>query len=166
MKWYTIRVVSGKEKKIKESIENELKKNKTEHIVSNLLIATQKSVQLRNGKKVHVEKNSFPGYIFVECEAINDVEANIKHLGGISVLKQPLSTSEIERILGRESKKDAPETMCVNQKVKIIDGPFSSFVGEIKEIDTNKQKAKVCVLIFGRESNLDLTFSQIVKEEE
>lgn len=163
MKWYTIKVISGKEKKTKEAIENELKKNKTEHIISKLLIASQKSVQLRNGKKVNVEKNSFPGYIFVECESINDVEGNIKHLGGISVLKQPLSTSEIERILG--NKEDKQESMYVSQRVKIIDGPFNSFVGTITEIDISKQKAKVCILIFGRETMLDLTFSQIVKEE-
>ena len=108
----------------------------------------------------------FPGYIFVECEAINDVEANIKHVNGVtSVLKQPLTAFEIERLLGKEDKKEVEETLHVNQKIRIIDGPFNTFVGSIKEADAKKQKAKVEVLIFGRPTMLDLTFSQIVAEE-
>lgn len=167
MKWFVIRVVSGKEKKMKETIENKLNENNMSHIISNLLIPSHKDIQLRRGKKVNVEKNFFPGYIFVECESINDVEANIKHINGItSILKQPLSQIEIDRILGRESKKDAIENLSLNQTVKIIDGPFSSFVGTIKELENNKQKAKVGILIFGRETILDLTFDQIVKELE
>ena len=166
MKWYTVKVVSGKEKKIKEDIENELKKNKAESVISNILISSQKTIQLRKGKKINVEKNMFPGYIFVECDAINDVEANIKHVNGVtSVLKQPLTSFEIERLLGKEDKKEVEETLHVNQKIRIIDGPFNTFIGSIKEADAKKQKAKVEVLIFGRPTMLDLTFSQIVAEE-
>jgi transcriptional antiterminator NusG len=167
MKWYVIRVVSGKEKKMKETIENKLKENNMLHIISNLLVPSHKDIQLRRGKKVNVEKNFFPGYIFVECESINEVEANIKHINGItSILKQPLAQTEIDRILGRENKKDVEENLYLNQTVKIIDGPFSSFVGTIKELEKNKQKAKVGILIFGRETILDLTFDQIVKDVE
>lgn len=166
MKWFVIKVVSGKEKKMKEAIENLLRENKAEHIVSTLLVPSEKNIQLRRGKKVNVEKNFFPGYIFIECESISEVEANIKHINGITaILKQPLTLTEIERILGRENKKEIEENLCVNQSVKIIDGPFSTFIGTIKELDANKQKAKVCILIFGRETVLDLTVSQIVKEE-
>ena len=167
MKWFAVKVVGGKEKKLKESIEKLLIENGRENIISTILVPTQKSTQLRNGKKISVDKNFFPGYIFIECESVSDVEANIKHIAGISsILKTPLSLSEVQRMLGREEKKDTGETLYKNQKVKIIDGPFNTFVGTIKEIDSNKQKTKVCVLIFGRETVLDLTFSQIVKEEE
>ncbi len=166
MKWYTVKVVSGKEKKIKESIESELKKNNTESVISNLLISSHKSIQLRKGKKISVEKNAFPGYMFVECDSISDVEANIKHINGVtSVLKQPLSSAEIERLLGKADKKEVDETLHVNQKVRIIDGPFNTFVGTIKDVDNKKQKVKVIVLIFGRETILDLSFSQISEEE-
>lgn len=167
MKWYTVKVMSGKEKKIKEDIENELKKNNTESVISNILISSQKTIQLRKGKKINVEKNSFPGYIFLECESISDVESNIKHVNGVtSVLKQPLTSFEIERILGKPENKDTEETLRLNDRIRIIDGPFNTFVGSIKELDTKKQKVKVVVLIFGRETLLDLNFSQILKTDE
>lgn len=167
MKWYVIRVVNGKEKKTKESIENELKKNNVEYLVSNLLIATEKTVQIRRGKKINVEKNFFPGYIFVETDSINEVESNVKYINGVaSVLKNPLTEKEVERILGRNNKKEENVMFSLNEKVQIIDGPFKSFVGSIKELDNNKQKAKVNILIFGRETLLDLTFSQILTNQE
>lgn len=167
MKWYVIRVVNGKEKKTKESIENELKKNNVEYLVSNLLIATEKTVQIRRGKKINVEKNFFPGYIFVETDSINEVESNVKYINGVaSVLKNPLTEKEVERILGRNNKKEENVMFSLNEKVQIIDGPFKSFVGSIKELDNNKQKAKVNILIFGRETLLDLTFSQILTNHE
>ena len=123
--------------------------------------------QLRRGKKISVEKQSFPGYIFVECESISDVEANVKHINGVtSILKQPLTSKEIEGILGRTEKKEVEETLHLNDKIKIIDGPFNSFVGSINKLDLEKQKVKVSVLIFGRETMLDLTVSQIVKQED
>lgn len=165
MKWYVIKVVTGKEKKMKETIENELKEKNNENIISTLLVPTQKTIQLRKGKKIQVEKNFFPGYIFVECETINEVESNIKHINGVaSVLKQPLTQLEIDRILGNDSKKEIDEKLHLKERVKIIDGPFSSFVGVITELESTKQKAKVSVSIFGRETLIDLNFSQVVKE--
>lgn len=167
MKWYVIRVVNGKEKKTKESIESELKKNNVEYLVSNLLIATEKAIQIRRGKKINVEKNFFPGYIFVETDSINEVESNVKYINGVaSVLKNPLTEKEVERILGRTNKKEENIMFSLNEKVRIIDGPFKSFVGSIKELDNDKQKVKVNILIFGRETLLDLTFSQILTDQE
>jgi len=167
MKWYVIKVMNGKEKKMKELIETNLKEYGAENVLSQLLVPSQKTIQLRKGKKIFVEKHSFPGYIFVECESINDVEAKVKHINGVSaILKQPLSSFEIERILGKINKKDIEETLHLNDKIKIIDGPFNSFIGTVNKLDLEKQKVKICVLIFGRETMLDLTISQIVKHEE
>jgi transcriptional antiterminator NusG len=163
MKWYVIRVVTGKEKKIKDIILNELRNNDSQNIISQLLIPSQKTIQIRKGKKINVEKNFFPGYILVECESIDDVVSHVKHINGVSsVLKQPLSQTEIERILGIQNKKISNDFM-VGQKVKIVDGPFNSFVGDIQELDSNRKKIKISVLIFGREVLLDLTFEQIEK---
>jgi len=164
-KWYVIKVVNGKERKMKEAIEFELEQNGTESIISNLLIPTQKSVQIKRGKKVTVDKNLFPGYIFIECESIKEVESNIKHIGGVtSILEQRLSKIEVDRILGteEESEKELDTNLHLNQKIKIIDGPFNTFVGTIKELYNNNQKAKVNVSIFGRETEIDLDVSQIV----
>lgn len=164
MNWYVIKVINGKEKKVKENIENDLKRNNIENIISNFFIPTQTSYQIRKGKKVGVEKNLYPGYIFIECESINEVEGNIKHINGVySVLKQPLKEYEINRLIGKETKKDK-EVFDINQRVKIIDGPFTSIIGTIKNIDREKQKVKVSISIFDRESILDLTFSQIVND--
>jgi transcriptional antiterminator NusG len=159
--------MSGKEKKIKEAIETKIKEIGTESVISQLLVPSQKDIQLRRGKKVSVDKILFPGYMFVECENISDVEANVKHINGVtSVLKQPLTSIEIERILGKVNKKEDKTTLHLNDKIKIIDGPFNSFVGTIDKLDIEKQKVKVSVMIFGRETMLDLLVSQIIKHGE
>ena len=166
MNWYVIRVISGKEKKIKELIENQLVKNNNQNLISSILIPTEKAIQMRRGKKVYVEKNFFPGYLFIECNSISDVEVNVKHINGVtSVIKNPLSQEEIDRILLRENKKEIEDTLMVNQKVKIIDGPFTSCFGIIKNLDINKLKVKVSVVIFERETILDLKIDQIVKAD-
>jgi transcriptional antiterminator NusG len=167
MNWYVIRVTSGKEKKTKELIESELIKNNNQSVISTILIPTEKVIQMRKGKKINVEKNFFPGYLFVECDSISDVEANVKHVIGVSsILKKALTQPEIDRILLRESKKDIEDKLMVNQKVKIIDGPFTSCVGTIKNLDINKLKVKVSVNIFDRETLLDLKIEQITKVDD
>lgn len=165
MKWYVIKVVTGKERKIKEIIESELKIIGLDKFVNNLLIPSQKVIQIRKGKKYNIEKNFFPGYILIECDSVNEVEGAIKNINGVSsILKQPLSDSEINKILGNQENKEDPNTFHLNQIVKIIDGPFSSFSGTIRELNEEKSKVKVAVLIFGRETVLDLSFQQIEKE--
>jgi transcriptional antiterminator NusG len=167
MKWFVIRVVSGKEKKVKELIETQLRITNKNNVLSNLLIPTQKSVEVRRGKKVNVDKNFFPGYIFVECESIDEVEANIKHVNGVaSILKQPMTAKETERFLIKDEKPSTEEILYLNQRVKIIDGPFTSFAGTIMELEPNKQKVKVSISIFERETMLDLSFSQVSREEQ
>lgn len=164
MNWYVIKVINNKEKKIKENIENELKRNNSENIISKIVIASQNSIQIRKGKKINVEKNLYPGYIFIECESINDVESNIKHVNGVyNILKNPLSEIEINRIILKENKINN-ENFALGQKVKIIDGPFNSFYGVIKNVDNDKQKAKVSINIFDRENIIDLTFLQMSPE--
>jgi transcriptional antiterminator NusG len=166
MKWYVIKVVTGKEKKMKETIESELRHNGLDKFVSRLLVPSQKVVQIRNGKKYNIEKNFFPGYILVECESIKDIEGGIKHIQGVSsILKDALKQSEIDRILGKENEiHDTSNNFYLNQQVKIVDGPFASFVGTIQELNEEKKKVKIAVLIFGRETMLDLTLQQIEKD--
>ena len=166
MKWYVIKVVTGKEKKMKETIESELRHNGLDKFISRLLIPSQKVVQIRNGKKYNIEKNFFPGYILVECGSIKDIEGGLKHIQGVSsILKDALKQSEVDRILGKENEvQDTSNNFYLNQHVKIVDGPFASFLGSIKELNEDKKKVKLAVLIFGRETFLDLSFQQIEKE--
>ena len=104
--WYVIKVVTGKEKKMKDIIQNELKNIGLDKFVSQLLIPSQKVTQVRKGKKYNIEKNFFPGYILIECDSVNEIEGGIKHINGVSsILKQPLNQTEIDRILGKENKE-------------------------------------------------------------
>lgn len=165
MKWYVIQVVSGKENKMRETIEFEFKRNGLDRFISRMLIPSEKAVQVRNGKKYNIDKKFFPGYIFVECENINDIEPGLKHIKGVShILKQSLSQREVDNIIEKEEKKNTPDIFSVGQEVKITDGPFVSFLGKIDELDKEKEKVKVVVLMFGREVPLDLTFTQIEKK--
>jgi len=163
MKWFVIRVVTGKEKKVKELIEFELNDR---NLTANLLIPMEKSIKIKNGKKVNVEKTFMPGYIFIECDSISELEFIIKRINGVaSVLKQPLSQREIERFLIKKDKSEedtSDEMFYLEQKVKIIDGPFNTFIGTIKKVDNKTQKVKVSISIFGTETNIDLKFQQIV----
>jgi len=160
MKWYVIRVATGKEKKTKELIESTLVDM---NIVFNLVIPTEKTIQIRKGKKVYVDKTYFPGYIFIECESTSEIEGLIKHVNGVSsILKNPLTPVEINRFLIKSDVVENKEPILyLNQKVRIIDGPFNSFIGTITKIDNNSQKIKVSIQLFEREILLDLTFSQI-----
>jgi transcriptional antiterminator NusG len=168
MKWYVVRVANGKEKKIKDAIEFELKQNSVECLISNMIIPHKKVEQLRKGKIIGVDQLTFPGYIFVECESIDNVEGAIKHINGVySILKNPLSKREVDRL--QENKQDVvivTDKYYVNEIIKIIDGPFSTFIGTIVSLDNNKQKARLSVYVFGREVMLDLNFSQFIRNVE
>ena len=168
MKWYVIKVSNNKEKKLKETIEIELKRNNNDDIISNLLVPSKKIEQKRNGKKINVEKVTFPGYIFVECENIKQLEGYIKNISGInSILKTPLSDSEVDRLLDRIKINDTiiiTDNFTISEKVKITEGPFKNFIGTIISIDDTKKRAKLVVNIFERETPLELTFDQISKD--
>ena len=170
MKYYVIKVANGKEKKVKELIETELKVNPIENIISNILVPSSKTQQLRNGKKINVEKINIPGYIFIECESIDNVEGYIKYISGVQgVLKKPLRQSEVDRLLEKKTTEEVfvnGDMYYIKEKVKIIDGPFSTFKGIIKTLDNSKQKSKVSVNVFDREVILDLTYSQFIKDSE
>lgn len=165
MKWYAVKVVVNKEKKVKESIEFELRQNKLEKLLSNILISTHKKIQIRRGKKVNVETNSYPGYIFVETDSINELEGAIRRVNGVaSILKEPLKNREIEKLLGKEEEVEVDDTLKIGQFVKVIDGPFSDFTGEIRELFPERLKAKINIRIFGRDTLLDLDYSQLLHE--
>ena len=174
-KWYVLRAVSGKEAKLKEYIDAEMKHNEllSTH-VSQVLIPMEKHASLRNGKRIVKEKISLPGYIFVEANLVGDVAHTLRFmpnclgfLGGLDN-PSPVLQSEINRMLGTaenmeiEGSVDVP--YVVDEAVKVIDGPFSGFSGVIEEINAEKHKLKVMVKIFGRKTPLELGFMQVEKE--
>ena len=158
-RWYVLRVIGGKEKKVKEYIENEVASLGLQDYVSQVLIPTEKIYQVRNGKKISKERNFFPGYVMIEA-ALGETK------GGDPV---PMRQSEINRILGTvDELSEQPEEInipyVVGESVKVTDGPFNGFTGVIEEVNNDKKRVKVIVKVFGRQTPLELSFMQVEKE--
>jgi transcriptional antiterminator NusG len=176
-RWYVVRAVGGKEKKVLEYIEMEIKRHKLEDFVSEVLVPTEKVYQIRNGKKISKEKNFFPGYILIEAALVGEVVHVIKSvpnvMGFMSGIKggdpMPLRTNEVNRILGKvdemaEQEEEMNVPYIIGETIKVIDGPFNGFNGLVEEINEDKKKLKVMVKIFGRKTPLELNYMQVEKE--
>lgn len=176
-RWYSLRVISGKERKIKERIDLELDRSGWKDFVTSVLVPTEKIYKIRNGKKVISERNILPGYILVEAvpskfsgeiiQTIANIPNVIHFLGRNNPI--PMRDSEANRLLGKvDESQDAGEALAepfiVGETVKIIDGPFSEFVGDIQEVNEEKKKLKVIVKIFGRGTEVELNFMQVEKQ--
>ena len=176
-RWYSLRVISGKERKIKERIELEIERSGWRNFVTNVLVPTEKVYKIRSGKKVISERNILPGYILVQAvpsmfsgemiSAIANVPNVIHFLGRNNPI--PMQQSEANRMLGKvDESSDAGEALIepyiVGETIKIIDGPFSEFVGDIQEVNEEKKKMKVIVKIFGRGTEVELNFVQVEKQ--
>lgn len=176
-RWYVVRAISGKEKKVKEYLDLEIARLKLEDFVGQVLIPTEKVFQIRKGKKVSKEKAYLPGYVLVEASLVGEVPHVIKSIpnvigflgtekGGDPV---PMRISEVNRILGKvdelsESEEEMKIPFVIGESVKVIDGPFNNFSGVIDEINEEKKKLKVMVKIFGRKNLLELSYMQVEKE--
>jgi len=175
-KWYVLRAIGGKEKKVKEYIEHEVARRNLGDLVSQVLIPTEKVYQIRSGKKISKERTFFPGYVLVEAALVGEVPHLLRHapnvlgfLGSKDGEPVPLRKSEINRILGKVDELNASDEelnvpFFVGETVKVIDGPFNSFTGVIEEVNEEKKKLKVMVKIFGRKTPLELSFMQVEKE--
>jgi len=176
MKWYVLRAVSGKEGKVKEYLEAAIKHDPVLAAnVSQVILPTEKYAMMRNGKRVIKERLYLPGYVLIEANLQGEVAHTLRFmpnvlgfLGGLDN-PSPVRQSEVNRILGNaeESIIESAEMSipyCVDETVKVIEGPFSGFSGVIEEVNTEKHKLKVMVKIFGRKTPLELGFTQVEKE--
>jgi transcriptional antiterminator NusG len=176
-KWYSLRVISGKERKIKERIEFEVNRSSWDDFITQVLVPSEKVYKIRNGKKVIQERNILPGYILIEAlpskfsaevvQAIANVPNVIHFLGKNTPI--PMRPSEANRLLGKiDESHEAGEAMVepfiIGEVVKIIDGPFNGFVGDVQEVNEEKKKLKVIVKIFGRGTEVELNFVQVEKQ--
>ncbi|MBR6649467.1 MAG: transcription termination/antitermination factor NusG [Bacteroidaceae bacterium] len=173
--WYVLRAISGKETKVKDYIEADIKLRGLTDYVSQVLIPTEKSVQVRNGKRIVKEKNSMPGYVLVEAELVGEIAFLLRNtpnvlgfLGGMDK-PTPIRQSEVNRILGtvdelQESVVDSSLEFAIGEVVKVNTGPFSGFNGTVEEINVEKKKLKVMVKIFGRSTPVELGYMQVDKE--
>ena len=174
-KWYVLRAISGKEDKVREYIEYECTHSDLGKYVSQVLIPTEKVMQVRNGKKVVKEKTFLPGYVLVEVALTGEIASRLRFmpnvLGFLPNLNNPtpLRPSEVTRLLGtvdemKEQEEEPTVTYTVGEPVKVGFGPFQGFSGIIEEVNTEKHKLKVMVKIFGRKTPIELGFMQVEKE--
>lgn len=175
-RWYSLRVISGKEKKIKERIELEIQRNKWGDFVPQVLVPSEKVYKIRKGKKVIMERNILPGYILIEAnpakfsgEIIQTISGmpNVIHFLG-KTQPIPMRLAEANRMLGKvDESQEVSESMIepyiVGETVKVVDGPFNDFIGDVKEVNEEKKKLKVIVKIFGRGTEVELNFMQVEK---
>jgi transcription termination/antitermination protein NusG len=176
-RWYVVRSISGKEKKVKEYLDVEITRLKLNEFIGQVLIPTEKVFQLRNGKKMSKEKAYLPGYVLVEAALVGEVPHVIKSIPNVIGFlgnekggdPSPMRLSEVNRILGKvdelsETEEEMKIPFVIGESVKVIDGPFNNFSGTIDEINEDKKKLKVMVKIFGRKNLIELSYMQVEKE--
>ncbi len=175
-KWYVLRAIGGKEKKVKEYMESEISRLDLRDYIGQVLIPTEKVYQIRNGKKVSKDRNYLPGYVLVEAALVGEIPHILKGIPNVIGFltdnnnePTPLRMSEVNRILGKvdelnETDEEINVPFFVGETVKVIDGPFNGFNGIIEDVNEEKKKLKVMVKIFGRKTPLELSFMQVEKE--
>ena len=176
-KWFVVHTQSGYENKVKQNLETRTSSMNLEDRILEIVIPMEDVVEFRNGKKVNVSKKMFPGYLLVRCflddaswAAIRDTPGIVNFVGA-GGKPSPLSRKEVENFLyvPDETKPDAPKKTRarlgfeINETVRVKEGPFADFSGAIVEINEDQLKVKVLVDIFGRETPVELEFSQIAQ---
>jgi transcriptional antiterminator NusG len=173
MKWYVVRAQSNREKSVSERLKKEAEKGDMMGKIGQVLVPLEKNFFMKENKKVVREKVMYPGYIFVETSAVGELKQLIKAINGATGFLtnragdiQPLTQLEVDKMMGEHEANETKEvsnTLCLNEEVKVCDGPFNGFKGIIESIDEDKQKVKVGVLIFGRKSVVELGLLQVQK---
>ncbi len=175
-KWYVVRAVSGQENKIRDYMESEINRLGFDNMVEDILVPTQKVIQIRKGKKINKEKVYFPGYIMIKANLAGEIPHIIKSLpnvigflgetkGGDPI---PLRTAEVNRMLGKVDELSTESESVsipfeIGESLKVIDGPFNGFNGSIEKVNQEKRKLEVMVKIFGRKTPLELSYMQVEK---
>jgi transcriptional antiterminator NusG len=171
-RWYILQAYSGFEKKVAQTIREDAIKQGVADLIEEVIVPTEDVLEMRRGKKVSTERKFFPGYILVKM-VMNDATWQLVKtipkvngfLGGGGNRPQPITQKEVDRIMAQVSAGvEKPKNRVlfeVGEQVKVVDGPFESFVGLIDEVDGDKERLKLSISIFGRPTPVDLQFSQV-----
>jgi transcription termination/antitermination protein NusG len=174
-RWYAIQTTSGHENKVRSLIQRRIEgdpRPPEDRPIRQALVPTQEAVEIKNGKKVNVERKIYPGYVLVEmvmdqetAHMVNGIQGVIKFVGH-ERLPQPLRADEVNRLLGisDESEAEAPKEeipFLVGQAVAITEGPFTDFNGTVEEVIADKGKVRVSVSLFGRPTSVELDYLQL-----
>ena len=175
-RWYAIQTTAGHENKVRSLIQRKIDadaRSPDERSIRQALVPTQEVVEIKNGKKVNVERKLYPGYVLVEMEmnqetahVINGIQGVIKFVGHDARFPQPLRADEVNRLLGiaDEAEEEAPKEeipFLVGQAVAITEGPFTDFNGTVEEVMPDKGKVRVSVSLFGRPTSVELDYLQL-----
>ena len=176
-KWYVLRVVSGKERKVKEYLDKEISRGGWSEVVKQVFLPVEKVYKVQNGKKVMRERNYYPGYVMVEVldgKLSDDLKDTIRNTNSVIHFlgkENPIALRKVEvnKMLGKMDEMaevggvSMSEPFIVGETIKIIEGPFNDFNGVIEDVNEEKKKVKVSVKIFGRSQPVELSFMQIEK---
>ncbi len=170
-RWYVVHTYSGHEKKVASGLTQRVHSMNLTDKIFEIIIPTRNIVVVRSGKKQQIKERIFPGYILVRMTLTDNSWLAVRTTQGVTAFvgtgnkPTPISQKEVDTIL-QFMKMEAPKykaTFSIGEAVKIVDGPFSEFLGTVDSIDSEKGKVKVLVSIFGRETPVELDFLQVAK---
>ena len=173
-RWYVVHAYSGYEKQVKRSLEDRIQRAEMEDQFGDVLVPTEEVVEMKGGQKRRSDRKFFPGYVLVEMEMtdetwhlVKDVPKVMGFIGGTADRPAPISQKEADAILDRVQEgvdKPRPKVLFEpGEMVRVVDGPFNDFNGVVEEVDYDKSRLKVAVLIFGRSTPVELEFHQVEK---
>ncbi len=173
-RWYIVHAYSNFENKVAQSIRDQAVQRKLEGHFEEILVPTEKVVEIRRGRKIDADRKFFPGYVLVKCDLTDEVHHLIKNtpkvtgfLGADKSKPQPIPEHEAMRIKGQVAEGiERPKPTIrfeIGEQVKVADGPFASFNGIVEEIDEDRSRLKVAVSIFGRATPVELEYGQVEK---
>jgi transcriptional antiterminator NusG len=174
LRWYVVHAYSNFENKVRQSLEERIKREGLQEYFGKILVPTEEVVEMRMGQQRKSDRKFFPGYVLVQMELtdetwhlVKDTPKVLGFIGGVSDRPSPISEKEADSILNRVEEgvnKPKPKFLFeAGEVVRIVDGPFKDFNGNIEEVNYEKSKLKVSVLIFGRSTPVELDFAQVEK---
>ena len=174
MRWYSVSVLSNFEKRVAESIREQIEREGLEDVIEQVLVPTEEVVELRKGKKVNTERRFMPGYVLVRMEMTDKAYHLVNNTNRVTGFlgpqgkPSPLKDAEVNYILNQvEEGIERPRPMIsfeVGENINVTDGPFEGFAGLVEEVDEENARLKVTVSIFGRETPVELEYTQVAKQ--
>lgn len=165
--WYVVHTYSGHENKVKANIEKIVENRGMEDVIVEVAVPTEEVVEVKNGKKKVKLKKIFPGYVIVKMIMTDESWYVVRNTRGVTGFvgpgSKPIPLTEDEVSNMGIDKKEVIIDIVLGESVRVISGPFDSFVGVVEEINMDKQSFKVLISMFGRETPVELEFSQVVK---
>ena len=174
MKWYVVHAYSGFEKSVQKALKERIERAAMQHLFGQILVPVEEVMDVKNGKRSLTERKFFPGYVLVEMEMNDETWHLVKStpkvsgfIGGTANRPAPIKPSEVEAIMQQMQEgveKPKPKVLFeVGQKVRVTEGPFNDFTGFVDEVNYERNKLRVSVQIFGRDTPVELEFSQVEK---